>query len=452
MGAWGRGPFESDAAADFLAELREEESPGRLVRAALKAVARTPDTEYLEVDAGATAWAAAELVAAARGAPAKDAPDDVLETAARLRATPALCEEAAGALSRLTRSRSELLELFEDGGHREKLAQQLAELKQRLAAPKDSAARPARATKGDVLALPVGQGRFAFAQVIGPGELALFAGAGAEGEAARIVGGEGPARRIPCSLSHVTRQWPVTTKLPLRKDLARPIRYAFESVPFSLYSLTSASAGNFEHVDYAEARRHPEYTRRSPEQLLALAREAAEGRLPAPGTVRSPEEWERAFRAAHRHAWPARRARATPAPFGDPVSFGEDLLPWMVEFGVVNAIRVHHDLAHGRQGYGRPDAGGDQRTYDFAACVAVWSGALPRTAVPRGLGDRLPDAPAKHLGQAVEAALRLLPLLVNESSELRMVWEEAEDGGKAFRQHVQSLREGLEGAPVRTGG
>ncbi|PTL80811.1 hypothetical protein [Vitiosangium sp. GDMCC 1.1324] len=174
-------------------------------------------------------------------------------------------------------------------GHLEELARQLAELKQRLAAPKDSPARPARATKGDVLALPVGQGRFAFAQVTGPGELALFAGAGAEGEAARIVGGEGPALRIPCSLSHVTRQWPVTTEASTAGGPvpAHPLRLRVGPL---LALLADERVGRELRARGLRggALPPPAYPR-SPEQLLTLAREAAEGRLPAPGTVRLPD-------------------------------------------------------------------------------------------------------------------------------------------------------------------
>ncbi len=65
MGAWGEGTFQNDAALDWLSEV---ESRGvEAVREALRRAARTPDDGYLDVDDGASAIAAAELVAAASG-------------------------------------------------------------------------------------------------------------------------------------------------------------------------------------------------------------------------------------------------------------------------------------------------------------------------------------------------------------------------------------------------
>lgn len=65
MGTWGDGPFQNDAALDWLSEA---ESRGvEAVRDALHRAASTPGDVYLDVDDGAPAIAAAVLVAAASG-------------------------------------------------------------------------------------------------------------------------------------------------------------------------------------------------------------------------------------------------------------------------------------------------------------------------------------------------------------------------------------------------
>ena len=75
MGAWGTGSFENDAALDWLPELEEADGPDVLDRT-LRRVTEAGD-DYLEVDEGAAAIAAAEVVAALLGAPAPDLPDEV---------------------------------------------------------------------------------------------------------------------------------------------------------------------------------------------------------------------------------------------------------------------------------------------------------------------------------------------------------------------------------------
>jgi hypothetical protein len=71
MGTWGPGPFDNDAAADFLGALQA--SPSRVVAKALREIVRTPVGEYIDVDDGGAAWAASELVALAFG---RGDPDD----------------------------------------------------------------------------------------------------------------------------------------------------------------------------------------------------------------------------------------------------------------------------------------------------------------------------------------------------------------------------------------
>jgi hypothetical protein len=70
MGAWGAGSFENDIASEWAADLADGGDLD-MVRATLETAARCPRDEYLESDEGAEALAAAEVVAAAMGRPAR---------------------------------------------------------------------------------------------------------------------------------------------------------------------------------------------------------------------------------------------------------------------------------------------------------------------------------------------------------------------------------------------
>jgi hypothetical protein len=65
MGAWGEKAFENDSALDWLTELEAEGVTA--LRTILSTVAETEEDDYLDVDDGAGAIAAAEIVAAALG-------------------------------------------------------------------------------------------------------------------------------------------------------------------------------------------------------------------------------------------------------------------------------------------------------------------------------------------------------------------------------------------------
>ena len=74
MGAWGAGSFENDDAMDWVSELEDE---GLIAAgAALQEILELAE-EYLEAPACSAALAAAEVVAALRGHPAADLPEDV---------------------------------------------------------------------------------------------------------------------------------------------------------------------------------------------------------------------------------------------------------------------------------------------------------------------------------------------------------------------------------------
>jgi hypothetical protein len=116
MGAWGAKAFENDSALDWLVELEAEGVEG--LRDLLARVAETDEEEYLDVDDGAPAIAAAEIVAAATGRGRDRVPPAVL---AWLDANEAELDEedlslACRAVERVVADGSELRELWEEGG------------------------------------------------------------------------------------------------------------------------------------------------------------------------------------------------------------------------------------------------------------------------------------------------------------------------------------------------
>jgi hypothetical protein len=135
VGAWGAGNFENDAALDWVAELEAADGPDVLDRA-LRRVTEAGD-DYLEVDAGAAALAAAEVVAALLGAPAPDLPAAVRAWVERHAAVPPpLPEVARRALTRATGDpeRSEVRGLWDDAAPEDRDAwrARVADLERRL--------------------------------------------------------------------------------------------------------------------------------------------------------------------------------------------------------------------------------------------------------------------------------------------------------------------------------
>jgi hypothetical protein len=133
MGAWGIGSFENDAAGDWSAHFRTAPAL-HLIRDTFEAVNCTG--EYIEVDLGGAAIAAAETLAAAKGRPCRDLPPELLAWAEANTAiaTPMLTEAALAAIGRvLDTQSSEIAELWAEG---EDFAEWLAlveDLKRRLA-------------------------------------------------------------------------------------------------------------------------------------------------------------------------------------------------------------------------------------------------------------------------------------------------------------------------------
>jgi hypothetical protein len=118
MGAWGTGVFDNDGAGDFLTLLEDAEPSEReaVIREAFEAITDPDADDYLEVDAGQEAIAAAAVIAAAHNnRPVTDQDSVVTFAAADLPpATPELRTLAVEALNRVTGPESEWRELWEE--------------------------------------------------------------------------------------------------------------------------------------------------------------------------------------------------------------------------------------------------------------------------------------------------------------------------------------------------
>ena len=76
MGAWGFGNFENDVAMDLVAELSETEGGATILVSSIQATANTAVSEYLDSDDAVETLVAIELLAAQKGAPPEDLPDE----------------------------------------------------------------------------------------------------------------------------------------------------------------------------------------------------------------------------------------------------------------------------------------------------------------------------------------------------------------------------------------
>jgi hypothetical protein len=114
MGAWGSGSFENDDASDWLGDFCDDPDK-ELISGALSTVAEMDAGEYLEAPDCSVGIAAAEVVAALKGAPNPDMPDDAKECVSglRVKADPGMVSLALRAVERI-RTDSELKELWEE--------------------------------------------------------------------------------------------------------------------------------------------------------------------------------------------------------------------------------------------------------------------------------------------------------------------------------------------------
>ena len=132
-GAWDTGSFDNDDALDWVWELSDSDDL-TLIRATLQTAAETSD--YLEAPTASMAIAAAEVVAALRGKPRSELPDEVTEWVQAHQVAPGddLLKTARTAIENIKKDdSSELAQLWADSDELEKVwRNDLDELLQRL--------------------------------------------------------------------------------------------------------------------------------------------------------------------------------------------------------------------------------------------------------------------------------------------------------------------------------
>jgi Domain of unknown function (DUF4259) len=114
-GSWGEGSFENDAARDWAQDCAQGDLRGSGAEVVEAALQSALNSEFIEVDDGAVAVAAAEVIAAARGKPAADLPAE-LSAWLEQQSKPAIAALASKAREALERVRdpkvSELQQLW----------------------------------------------------------------------------------------------------------------------------------------------------------------------------------------------------------------------------------------------------------------------------------------------------------------------------------------------------
>jgi len=437
MGAWGPGPFDNDAAVEFLNTLRA--SPSRLVTKVLRQIARTPPETYIDIDDGGAGWAACEIVALSFGYGDTAAEDHILDLAEKLRPKEEHRTLALDVLRRIAdRSNSELAVLWHEGSDGEQFDAGLEHLRSRLQAASAGPRQLAKPKAGDVIVLPASTAstELVVVQVVNSVEVAVFAGICTDERVALDVAKSRPAHRLPTSVKILLRRGRALGNVALRKDLKGRKVYAGESGAIEGYVLMAANTAR--PVSYEEARDYDEHRHYDEEAIIAIAAGAQ-----SVARVRSPDEREAALRARYAEQWDARRRATTPGPFGD-IPLLERWLEWIEQYGIDNAMRRHHALAIGMQGYGRPKEDPERRDYAFAGVVALWRKTWPRDLWPSELAARLPSPPDDNLmSTALPAARILAGRVLTRDAELRLIWEGAPDKGAALRTFVASLQKAL---------
>lgn len=133
MGAWGVGTFENDDAGDWADELGWTQGDTLLVESLSYVVEL--EEEFLDSPEACRALAAAEVVAALRGAPAADLPEVVHKWVAQATGidVDALARLSLQAIERIEID-SELKELWDETEHASEWYGLIANLKSRLSA------------------------------------------------------------------------------------------------------------------------------------------------------------------------------------------------------------------------------------------------------------------------------------------------------------------------------
>ena len=112
MGAWGTKVFEDDDALDWIYEL-EQEDDLTLIKNVLKTAA-APEDDFLEAPQASQALAAAEIVAALRGKPEPQLPQEAQDWIEKHTLDTAKLHRLAIQAVKRVRNDSELQELWEE--------------------------------------------------------------------------------------------------------------------------------------------------------------------------------------------------------------------------------------------------------------------------------------------------------------------------------------------------
>jgi len=129
MGAWGSGPFQNDAALDWLARAKLDPQAVEL------AFERATGPGYLDVDDGASAVAAAAVVAAAVDGDDAGLAESGRAVARELRVDAELRSRAVAALDATLGPSSELRSLWDEGPAGARFRVAIAALRARLVPP-----------------------------------------------------------------------------------------------------------------------------------------------------------------------------------------------------------------------------------------------------------------------------------------------------------------------------
>lgn len=143
MGAWGVKNFENDTALDWVQDFTEGNDPD-MIRETLEMVlgegeesegSNGDEEEYLDEDICSSALAAAEIVAALRGRPASDLPDDarawVQKHGKRVKVDQDLIDTTHDVIARIAAD-SELRDLWMDSDDAEAWEGVLTDLQSRI--------------------------------------------------------------------------------------------------------------------------------------------------------------------------------------------------------------------------------------------------------------------------------------------------------------------------------
>ena len=436
MGAFGTGPFDNDDALDLLSECVD--SPALTLRVALQAA----QGDYVEVDAGGRAWAAAEIVALAFGrGELTDLTSSAAELVLRIKPNDTLRALALRAIERLGREGSELAELWAESPDDESFRARLEDLRGRLV---DAASGPkaiAKPKKGDVLAV-VHDGFVFAAQTISAREVVVLEGAltEADDDLRALTGRAGHRVVVQPSVVLGAR---VLGSAPLARVFRGTKRYAHvDRFSVAIYGVGAARARELDWVGFDEARDLDVCHEHDRAELAAIAR-GERGPLRAP----SPEQRLTSLRERMGEVWARERERLAPHPLASAVSL-RCLLDRLQAHPDSLVVRWSDEALGSTPPFATVEEAAkspwptswqeDRDASTFAGVVALWVEGFGRDVWPSDLPIPDPPQPAL-LPQAVQSARVLTQQLHSVESGLRQLWEAGPDGGAAFQHHLDAL-------------